>query len=71
MNKSIMIGIFTIVFLTAGIVVFADIHDVSACPKKETNTAFTTHGIPDINNVNTLLSSPSLLQSSSSSSQPT
>jgi hypothetical protein len=66
MNKFLLIlSIFTIAFVSAGIFVFPIIHDVSACPNnKKTDAALTTSGTPTVNNVNTLIS-PSILQSPS------
>ncbi len=67
MNKSLfIISIFTIVFVSVGVFVFPNIHDVSACPNKNTNTALNTPAIPSTNNVNTLSSPSSLSQLSSS-----
>jgi|tagenome__1003787_1003787.scaffolds.fasta_scaffold19069747_1 hypothetical protein len=66
MNKSLLIfGIVTIVFVSAGIFVFSNVHDVSACPDKKTNAALTTSATPAVSDVNTFLS-PSVLQSPSS-----
>ena len=66
MNKSLLIfGIVTIVFVSAAIFVFPNVHDVKACPDKKTSIASTTSTTPAVSDVNTFLS-PSVLQSPSS-----
>ena len=58
MNKSLLIfGIVTIVFVSAAIFVFPNVHDVNACPNdKKTSIASTTSTTPAVSDVNTFLS---------------
>jgi hypothetical protein len=63
MHKSlIIISIFTIAIIGAGIFVFPNVHDVSACPNKQTGAALNIPAGPSINNINTLLAQPSSVQ---------
>ncbi len=67
MHKSlIIISLFTIAIIGVGIFVFPNVHDISACPNKQTGAALSIPPGPSINNINTLLSQPSSVQSLSS-----